>query len=126
MTTQLDPTSEPTWTPDELVAVRAGLEDAVARLRSELVTLGSDLSTAAAGSTIEILHDELDVAAHRSDLLQDAVQAENVRAILAQTEHVIARLDAGLYGTCEACSGHVGRARLEAFPRATLCMSCVA
>lgn len=125
MTTQLDPISEPAWTSDELAAIRAGLVDAVERLHRELVSIGSGLAPAAAGPTIEMLHDELDVAAQRAELLQDAVQAENITAILSQTEHVIARLDAGLYGTCESCSGHVGRARLEAFPRATLCMSCV-
>ena len=125
MTAQLDPTSDPTWTHDELVAIRAGLQDAAERLRAELLILGSEVSRSAAGSTIEILHDELDVAAHRSELLEDAVQAENATAILEQTEHVIARLDAGLYGICESCSGQVGRGRLEAFPRATLCMGCV-
>ncbi len=68
---------------------------------------------------------QLDVASQRAELPQDAAQADNAAAILAQTEHVIVRLDAGLYGTCESCSNHVGRARLEAFPRATLCMGCV-
>ena len=71
-------------------------------------------------STLEVLHDEIDVAAHRAELMQDAVQVENATAILEQTEHVLDRLDLGLYGICEECSASIGRARLEAFraPRA--------
>ena len=61
-----------------------------------------------------------------AELMQDAVQIENATAILEQTEHVLERLDLGLYGICERCSAPIARARLEAFPRATRCMTCVA
>ncbi len=124
MTAELQPTAESVWTPEELDEIRAGLVTSVDRLRHELDLIGSDLSSAAAASTLEVLHDDLDVASQRSELLQDAVQAENAAAILEQTQHVIDRLDAGLYGVCASCSGQVGRPRLEAFPRATLCISC--
>lgn len=126
MTIELDPTTDPAWSPAELTAVRELLERSVTRLKAELVGLGADTSGDVSASTIEILHDELDVASQRSELLQDAVQAANAAAILAQIEHVLARLEAGLYGVCESCSGTIARARLEAFPRATLCMGCVA
>jgi DnaK suppressor protein len=126
MTIELDPTTDPAWTPDELAAVRELLESSVTRIKAELVVLGADTSGDVSASTIEVLHDELDVASQRSELLQDAVQAANAAAILAQIEHVLARLDADLYGICESCSGTIARARLEAFPRATLCMECVA
>lgn len=126
MTIELDPTSEPTWTPAELAAVRELLESSVTRIQAELVLLGADTTGDMSPATVEVLHDELDVASQRSELLQDAVQAANAVAILAQIEHVLERLDAGLYGVCESCSGTIARARLEAFPRATLCMGCVA
>jgi DnaK suppressor protein len=76
------------------------------------------------GTGTDVLHDELDVASQRSVLLQDAVQAQNLAAILAQTRAVLDRLSKGLYGVCEVCSGEIGRPRLEAFPRATVCMAC--
>lgn len=117
---------EPTWTADELSAIRDGLAQAADRLRAEIALLDSAAAHAIAGSTLEVLHDEIDIAAHRSELMQDAVQLENATAILEQTEHVLARLDLGLYGVCEQCSASIGRPRLEAFPRATLCMTCVA
>ncbi len=126
MTIELDPTSDPTWTPAELAAVRELLQGSVARLQAELVSLGADTALGVSGPTGEVLHDELDVASQRSELLADAVRAENAAAILVQVQHVLDRLDAGLYGVCEACSGTIARARLEAFPRATLCMGCVA
>jgi DnaK suppressor protein len=121
MTTELDPA----WTTEELSSIRDGLVLAAERLRAELKILGSATAEVASASTLEVLHDEIDVAAHRAELMQDAVQAENAAAILDQTEHVLARLDLGLYGVCERCSAAIGRARLEAFPRATLCMTCV-
>ena len=116
--------SSSAWSAEELRAIREGLQRAVDRLRLEIQTVGTEMSLAVRQSTVEV-HDDLDVASRRVELLQDAVQAENASAILAQTEHVLSRLDAGLYGTCESCSGQIARARLEAFPRATLCMSCV-
>jgi DnaK suppressor protein len=125
MTTELTPPQGTTWTTEELTAVRAELAHTVDRLNAELQIIDSTLSVAASGSTLDILHDELDVASQRADLLQSSVQAENAEAILAQLEHVLSRLDAGLYGVCESCSGAIARPRLEAFPRATLCMGCV-
>jgi DnaK suppressor protein len=123
--TTLNRSRESGWSPEELAAIREGLVLAVARLRSEISAVDSLVARALAQSTLDVLHDEIDVAAHREELLQDSVQAENAAAILEQTEHVLARLDAGLYGVCEECSGPIGRPRLEAFPRATLCMNCV-
>jgi len=122
MTTELDPA----WTTEELGSIREGLVLAADRLRAEIAILDSTSAQAISASTLEVLHDEIDVATHRAELLQDAVQAENAAAILEQTEHVLARLDLGLYGVCERCSATIARARLDAFPRATLCMTCVA
>jgi DnaK suppressor protein len=121
MTTELNPA----WTAEELGSIRDGLVLAAERLNAELAILDSASAQAVAASTLEVLHDEVDMATHRAELMQDAVQAENVAAILEQTQHVLARLDLGLYGICEGCSAAIARARLEAFPRATLCMTCV-
>lgn len=124
MTAELNHTNESPWTDTELAEIRLALEAAVARLEAELEMLGTDLAAISSAATVDVLHDELDVASQRAERLNDAVQAENASAILAQTQHVLDRLSAGLYGTCEGCSGQIGRLRLEAFPRATLCMPC--
>ena len=41
-----------------------------------------------------------------------------------QTERAITRIDTKTYGRCEECGNPIGKARLQVFPRATLCMAC--
>ena len=50
--------------------------------------------------------------------------AANSRDLLSQVERALQRLDNGSYGICENCGNPIGKARLQAFPRATLCVSC--
>ena len=50
--------------------------------------------------------------------------AANSRDLLSQVERAHGRLDNGTYGICENCGNPIGKARLQAFPRATLCVSC--
>jgi DnaK suppressor protein len=119
-----DRTTESPWTSDELSSIRDGLEAAVIRLEHELTLLDHDVATLASASVAGVLSDDLDIASQRSELLQDAVQAENTAAILHQTQHVLDRLTSGQYGICEVCSTSIARPRLEAFPRATVCIGC--
>jgi DnaK suppressor protein len=44
--------------------------------------------------------------------------------MLLQSERALARIAAGTYGLCESCADPIGKARLQVFPRATLCLSC--
>ncbi len=118
-------TTSPWFSTDELDAIRLDLISDVERLRRELHLVGDTMSFAPAPASGDVLHDQLDVAAQHSDILEDTVRAENAMAILVQTESVLARLDSGLYGVCESCHHDVGRPRLEAFPRATQCITCV-
>ena len=48
--------------------------------------------------------------------------AANLREHLQEVEAAVARLDSGSYGTCEACGGPIGEARLEAMPSARFCI----
>ena len=48
----------------------------------------------------------------------------NAREMLAQSEHALDRIVDGSCGVCESCGNPIGKQRLMAFPRATLCMSC--
>jgi 3-deoxy-7-phosphoheptulonate synthase len=47
-------------------------------------------------------------------------------ALLLEYERALTRIDDGTYGACESCAQPIGKARLQAFPRATLCVSCKA
>lgn len=110
------------WTPQELAATRAALVEQRTILEAELELAGSDMVDVAAGSTEG--RDDGDIAGIHAELTQESVQAANTFAILEQVQRVIGRLDNGLYGQCETCEGPIGRARLEAFPRATQCRDC--
>ncbi len=50
--------------------------------------------------------------------------ANNSRDLLVQVERALGRLDAATYGRCENCGNPIPKARLQAFPRATLCVTC--
>jgi len=50
--------------------------------------------------------------------------ANNARDLLVQTEHALARIDAGTYGRCENCGNPIGKLRRQANQRATLCVTC--
>jgi DnaK suppressor protein len=43
---------------------------------------------------------------------------------LVDVDRALARIDDGTYGVCESCGNPIGKLRLMAFPRATLCMTC--
>lgn len=47
---------------------------------------------------------------------------QRVEAKLADAHRALRRLDAGTYGTCEACGGVISAARLEARPAARFCL----
>jgi len=50
--------------------------------------------------------------------------ANNARDMLDQIERALAKIEDGTYGVCESCGNAIGKGRLQAFPRATLCVSC--
>ena len=49
---------------------------------------------------------------------------QNARELLAASRRALARIDDGTFGVCESCGQPIGKARLQAFPRATLCVTC--
>ncbi len=55
---------------------------------------------------------------------QELTVLSNERDKLAQIERALARIDDGTYGVCESCENPIGKMRVMAFPRATLCMTC--
>ena len=115
---------EDPWTAAETDAVRDELQDDLQRLRKEL-----DLS---ARELQDLLRDGVDgagsdqAAVGSTSLERDAEMslAANQRELLLQTEKALGRLDAGTYGICEVCGEAIGKLRLQAFPRATLCKDC--
>ncbi len=56
--------------------------------------------------------------------LTDIGVGSSLEDSLARTERAIAKLDAGSYGTCDACGGPIEPARLRAMPDSVLCLAC--
>ena len=50
--------------------------------------------------------------------------AQNAREMLEQSQLALRLFDQGEFGVCEMCGTPIGKARLQVFPRATLCMTC--
>ncbi len=59
-------------------------------------------------------------AATVAERLSDGELAE-----LAELEAALARIDAGVYGSCEECEEPISEQRLAVIPEARLCMGCM-
>ena len=115
---------ESPWTTAELKQVRAELEHDIDQLSSELRHAQSDLVDLMRDSGDGAGDDQADAGAKTYEREQEISLANNAREMLQQTEHALERLDDGSYGICESCGNPIGKLRLQAAPRATLCMPC--
>ncbi len=104
--------------------MRGELERDVAQLREELEHAESDLVDLMRDSGDGAGDDQADAGAKTYEREQEISLANNAREMLEQTEHALERLADGTYGTCESCGNPIGKMRLQAAPRATLCMPC--
>nr|WP_241828050.1 TraR/DksA C4-type zinc finger protein [Actinopolymorpha singaporensis] len=117
------PDEEP-WTPAELDGVYQELTGDVARLEEELHSAADDIADLLRDSGDGAGDDEADTGSKTFEREHEISLANNTRDMLAQTRRALARIDDGTYGVCEGCGQPIGKARLLAFPRATLCVSC--
>lgn len=115
---------EHAWTPEELAEVQAELETERERLRGEIDEVDADLASLMSDSGEGAGDDQADVGAATLEREQELSIANNARDMLVQIEHALDRISQGGYGVCENCGKPIGKGRLMAFPRATLCMAC--
>ena len=116
--------AEDPWTKAELKEVRAQLNDDVKRLTGELAEVEGDLAGMIENSGEGAGHDQADVGSASFERDQEMVIVNNARDMLEQSQHALERIADGTYGQCENCGNPIGKNRLMAFPRATLCLSC--
>ena len=115
---------EDPWTEDELAEVRTQLESDLAQLRAETDHASAAIAGLLGDAVTEAGDDEADASSKLFEREHELAISNNARELLSQTEHALARIATGTYGTCESCGNAIGKARLLAFPRATLCVSC--
>ncbi|MFD3665510.1 TraR/DksA family transcriptional regulator [Streptomyces sp. NPDC058659] len=113
---------EDPWTPEEVDEARSSLQAEVLRLRSELVHSKEELTGLMRDSGDGAGDDQADTGTKNITREHELALAANAREMLEQSEHALERLDAGTYGLCEVCGKPIGKARMQAFPRATLCV----
>ena len=112
------------WTEAELAEVRELLEIEAKRLREEISDAEDGIAEMLRNSTDTGGEDQADTGSKTFEREHEMSLAASHREILGQTERALARIDDGTYGICERCGNPIGKARLKAFPRATLCMTC--
>ena len=115
---------ETPWTVEELAEVRAELEADVQRLTAELDEAEEELVELMRSYGDGAGDDQADAGAATWEREHELSLTNNARSLLEQSQHALERIALGTYGDCESCGTAIGKMRLQAFPRATLCMTC--
>ena len=115
---------ESAWTRAELAEVEEELRRDASRLAGELAAAEEGLADLIRDSGDGAGDDQADAGSKTFEREHEMSLANNARDMLLQVEHALARLANGTYGACESCGTPIGKGRLQAFPRATLCLAC--
>jgi len=112
------------WTRAELKAVRKQLTDELAQMRSAYDRSIRDLNDLQQAGTDGAGDDQADAGSKTFEREQEQSIAANRLDLLTQIQRAVERIDAGTYGFCESCGKPIPKARLKAFPAATLDVNC--
>ena len=116
--------TEAPWSNSELKEMKVELSKELIRLRAELVLAEAQAEDLLQDSGDGAGDDQADAGAKTFEREHEISLVYNARDMVMQTEHALDRITAGSYGKCEDCGNAIGKARLQVFPRATLCMIC--
>ncbi len=115
---------EKPWSAAEVKAQRAELAELLRGLDAELAGLQEGINDVLRDSGDGAGDDQADTGSKAFEIEQEMALHSAAVENRAQTEQALARLDDGTYGTCASCGKAIGKARLQAIPRATLCVEC--
>ncbi|HET9656353.1 MAG TPA: TraR/DksA family transcriptional regulator [Kineosporiaceae bacterium] len=118
------PDGELPWTEAELAAVREELRGELARLDGGIAALHATIDDVLRDTGDGVGDDQADSGAKAFEREQEMTLLATVRESRFQTERALARIADGTFGSCESCGGPIGKLRLQAFPRAVLCVGC--
>lgn len=116
--------SESPWSAAELKSIRSEISKELARLRLELEKIEVEMDTLIQESGEGAGDDQADAGTKTFEREHEMSLVINARDMVLQTERALERIDSKSYGNCEECGNAIGKARLQAYPRATLCMVC--
>jgi RNA polymerase-binding protein DksA len=112
------------WTAEELAEVRADLVQQLSELQAAYDRSLADLNDLQRSSTDGAGDDQADAGSKTFEREQEQSIAANRLDLISQVQRAIERLDKGTYGFCESCGKLIPKARLQAFPAATLDVAC--
>ncbi len=115
---------ESPWTKAELNKVRKALNEDEVRLLEEIAMTEQGLADLIRDSGDGAGDDQADAGSKTFEREHEMSLANNAREMLEQVRQSLSRIDDRSYGVCDDCGKGIGKLRLQAFPRATLCMSC--
>jgi DnaK suppressor protein len=115
---------EAPWSAAELKAVRTEISGDLERLRRELALVEAEMDELISDSGEGAGDDQADSGTKTFEREHEMSLVINARDMVLQTERALERIDSKTYGNCEECGSPIGKARLQVFPRATLCMIC--
>jgi RNA polymerase-binding transcription factor DksA len=115
---------EAPWSAAELKSIRTEIAKDLARLREELAHVEAEMDELIAESGEGAGDDQADSGTKTFEREHEMSLVINARDMVLQTERALDRIDRKSYGSCEECGNAIGKARLQVFPRATLCMIC--
>ena len=115
---------EAAWNAAELKAIRSELAKELVRLQAELAAIESEMDALIADAGDGAGDDQADAGTKTFEREHEMSLVINARDMVLQTERALERIDTKTYGNCEECGAPIGKARLQVFPRATLCMLC--
>jgi len=115
---------EAPWTAAELKAIRTEIAKDLARLQRELAVVEAEMNELISDSGEGAGDDQADSGTKTFEREHEMSLVINARDMVLQTERALDRIDSKTYGSCEECGNAIGKARLQVFPRATLCMIC--
>lgn len=111
------------WKVGELRDIVKALNDDVTRLVAEVEVTEAELD--------DLLHtaegagdDQADAGSTALEREQEMSIVHNTREMLEQSVEALRRVKQHQFGACVVCGQGIGKARLQAFPRATHCVTC--
>jgi DnaK suppressor protein len=115
---------EEPWTAAELDEVRQTLTADIERFQSQIEISTAELVGLLRDGNEGAGRDPADVGSANFERDAEMSLANNAREMLDQARLALRHIELGTFGRCDNCGQPIGKYRLQAFPRATLCVRC--
>ena len=112
------------WTKAEINEVKQALIEDIARFESQIEISTAELVGLLRDGSEGAGRDPADVGSANFERDAEMSLANNAREMLDQSRLALRHIELGTYGSCDNCGQPIGKGRLQAFPRATLCVTC--